>query len=124
MNISLDQYLDGFERTARELPDLLARWESLDEDLRDEYSDQLVWLLEAKRDARQLAEGLGRTVECAQRLAYATAAIFRLRSPLMVAMGVTSESIIDAAIPPAPASDTGLAGGAEEDASMQCPIAA
>lgn len=45
MNLTLDQYLDGFERSARELPAAFEEWDSIDEELRAEYIDQLTWLI-------------------------------------------------------------------------------
>ena len=41
MNISLDQYIDGLERSVRELPAVLAEWDQIDSELQIEYVDQL-----------------------------------------------------------------------------------
>jgi len=77
MNLTIDEFTEGLERTARELPGVLSEWEDLDEELQDEYTEQLFWLL-ATRD--QVVEAAGdRAFEIGGRVAVATAAIFALR---------------------------------------------
>jgi len=119
MNLTLDQYINGFERTARELPELLGRWESIDHELREEYAEQLAWLLESRSEVHALAERASRGVEIAMRTALATAAIFSMRAALAQAMNLPSEAIVDVAVPAAPASGEDISCASDADVSCR-----
>jgi hypothetical protein len=46
-NLTRDQFINGLTKTAREIPDLFRDWDMIDFDLKEEYADQLQWLLNA-----------------------------------------------------------------------------
>ena len=48
MNLTLDQYIDGLERSARDLPSVLVEWDDLSAELQEEYADQLLWMLRVR----------------------------------------------------------------------------
>lgn len=45
-NLTMDQVISGLLKTKDNLPQVLNEWSSLDEQLRVEYLDQLIWLLD------------------------------------------------------------------------------
>jgi hypothetical protein len=49
MNLTLEQFLSGCDRSAKELPEVLATWADLDETLRREYAEAFIWMLESMR---------------------------------------------------------------------------
>ncbi len=61
MNLTVQQYLTGFERSVANLPGLLQRWHELDEDLREHLADELWWMadvhdkivMRARREGRE-----------------------------------------------------------------------
>lgn len=59
MNLTFEQYMAGLEESSIRWPGILARWDSIDEELRFEYRDQLEWTLENIRQARQMASDEG-----------------------------------------------------------------
>lgn len=59
MNLTVQQYLTGLERSVVNLPGLLLRWNELDEDLREHLADELVWMADVHHEvvARAWREG-------------------------------------------------------------------
>jgi hypothetical protein len=90
MNLTIDEFIEGLERTARELPAVLSEWDELDEELKDEYTEQLFWLLAAR--ARVI--GGERALEIADRIARVTSAMFELRVELQQKMGIAPDRIV------------------------------
>jgi len=45
MNITVERFVQGLERSADALPALLDEWDTIDEELQAEYRDQLQWIL-------------------------------------------------------------------------------
>lgn len=93
MNITIEQFIEGLERSVRELPSILEDWDGLDDELREGYTEQLLWLLKSR--AAVLANVAGtRHLDAAQRIATATAALCHLKRELDEVMGITSECIV------------------------------
>lgn len=44
-NISVERFISSLRNTEQNLPSLLNEWEILDDELKQEYSEQLCWLL-------------------------------------------------------------------------------
>lgn len=65
----LDTYLRDFERSVANLPGILERWETVPDDLRDHYSEELLLFLVRVHEASALAAQEDRALEVAQRLA-------------------------------------------------------
>lgn len=72
MNLTLNQYIQGLEDSAVELPKLLAEWDTIHEYLQEEYAEQLRWLLDARTEALQMARIAGRYPEIVQRIEQAS----------------------------------------------------
>lgn len=68
MNVTLDQYMYGLEEAAQELPKLLAEWATIDEELQEEYTEQLRWMLDARTEALQMARSENRYLEVLRRI--------------------------------------------------------
>jgi hypothetical protein len=94
MNLTLEQFIEGLERSARELPGVLADWADLDDELRDEYTDQLLWLLSKRAEVQARASREGRFWELAPRIAAATSTFFDLRDQLRALMGIPVDKIV------------------------------
>lgn len=94
MTLSLDKIVAGLERTASEMPSLLAEWDDFDPELREEYTDQLLWILSARSDMIAQAQSAERFIEVAQRVAAATAALFDLREDIGTKMGIPPSCIV------------------------------
>jgi hypothetical protein len=94
MNLTLDQFIDGLERSARELPGVLAEWDEIDDDLHEEYTDQLLWLLKARADVFVVATRENRYLEFAQRIVTATSSMFQLRDEIREKMGIPTDRIV------------------------------
>lgn len=94
MNMTIDQYLGGFERTARELPALLSDWETLDNELRGEYAEQLLWMLSKREDVQVRASRERRFFDVGQRINAATKALFDHRQELSEFMGIPLDRIV------------------------------
>jgi hypothetical protein len=96
MNLTLDQYIAGLERSVRGLASVLGEWEELDEELRSEYVEQLLWMLRVRPDvlSRAMREGDARWFELSERVAAATARLFEMRGEIAEKMGVTIERIV------------------------------
>ena len=46
MNITIDAFINGLNQSSRELKNVLANWHSIDQDLQEEYIEQLRWMLD------------------------------------------------------------------------------
>ena len=74
MNLTVQQYLTGLERSVANLPGLLRRWPELDADLRDHFADELGWMADVHHQvvARAIREGRAdfarRLIEAGSRL--------------------------------------------------------
>jgi hypothetical protein len=88
MNISLDQYLTGLERTARELPGLLASWNTIDTELAEEYVDQLIWIISSTCVALTMAVADGRAAEAKRRIDAALGVISEMGDEIHRTMAV------------------------------------
>lgn len=97
MNLTLDQYLSGLERSAREIPRVLAEWATLDYDLCDSYAEQLAWLLQVQADIFVSARSLGRDMEVAERLARANAEFLALQAQIGALLGVDVPRLLHSA---------------------------
>ncbi|MGH7284293.1 MAG: hypothetical protein ACRELY_22425 [Polyangiaceae bacterium] len=93
MNMSLNHYIVGLERSARELPNVLAEWDDIDLDLRDEYVAQLEWLLCARQEILARAQREQRYFEIAQRIVTATSSMFDLREELAAKMAIAVDQM-------------------------------
>jgi len=89
MNLTIDQFLSSVERSVRELPTVVREWHSIDDDLQQEYADQLSWLLGSYAEVMAMAATQGRLSEVEQRLATANAALLDYRDALNDLMGVS-----------------------------------
>lgn len=67
MNFTLDQYLSGLEHSAANLPSLVERWDSIDADLQEEYTEQLDWMLDVVPEVLNRAKDEGRYEEVLRR---------------------------------------------------------
>jgi hypothetical protein len=94
MNLTLDQFFDGLERSVRELPGVLSEWEELESELRDEYADQLLWLLRSRADVLARAAREERYLEFVQRMVNATVAMLHLRDEIRDALGISVDEIV------------------------------
>jgi hypothetical protein len=94
MNLTIDQYVDGLESSARSLPGVLAGWDELDPELCYEYVDQLEWLLRSRTEVLARATAEGRYMELAQRIVTATSAMFHLRDEVREKMGIPTDRIV------------------------------
>jgi len=94
MNLTLDQYLNGLERSVRELPAVLLEWDDIEPDLQDEYVDQLTWMLHVRPDVARRAEQEGRYLDVMQRINAATSAMFHMREQLREKMSVSVDRIV------------------------------
>lgn len=92
MNITIDKYLSGLERSVRDLPELVRTWEDIDESLRDEYVEQYRWLLDARDEV--LSGAGSRMAEVAQRLARANVELFAMRRALEELMDIGADRIL------------------------------
>jgi Lon protease-like protein len=88
VNLTVDQFLTGLERTTREMPSALHEWKSLDRDLRDEYTDQLEWMVDAIDEVLPLAAKTNRAGEAALRVAVALASLRSMRDEILAVIGV------------------------------------
>jgi hypothetical protein len=94
MNLTIDQYILGLERSVRELPDVLAEWDELEDELREEYAAQLLWLLRVRADVGMRAVHEKRFLELENRIGTATAALFNMRQDLREKMGITTDCLV------------------------------
>jgi len=94
MNLTLDQFIDGFERSARELPSVFEEWNEIDLELREEYADQLLWMLQARPDVVARATRERRYIELVQRINAVTSALFDMRGALAEKMGIPTDRIV------------------------------
>ncbi len=93
MNLSLDEYIEGFEQSVHSLPEVFSEWETIDDDLREAYGEQLSWMLRVRGEALRAAPEK-RYIEIAQRLAHVVAVLFEMRSLLADLMGITQDRIV------------------------------
>jgi len=94
MNLSLDQYIEGFERSAVMLPSIVARWSDFGFDLREAHASQLEWMLDARDEAMLLAFSQDRGPEIAERLARVSAALFVMLPALNETLGITVSEVM------------------------------
>lgn len=88
MNLTIEQFLSGLERSVRELPVALGKWADIDEDLRAEYVDQLTWMLERRWEILVAAERANQLGHVATRLAMVSVALRRIAPALREHMGI------------------------------------
>jgi hypothetical protein len=50
MAVPTETFVESYERAVEALPSLLDQWAGVDEDLREEYVDQIRWLLEHRSE--------------------------------------------------------------------------
>ena len=84
MNLTVDQFMSGLDRTLRELPGVLEEWPQLDQELQDEYAEQLGWML-SRFDAVQARSG---SSAVALRLVAARLHLYSLRNQIRAVMEV------------------------------------
>lgn len=94
MNISIDEYLEGFENSAKELPRVMHDWPSIDDDLKDEYVDQLLWLIAAQADVMREATTLGRSQAVGVRLVAIIAELATQAAGLRNEMGIDIDGLM------------------------------
>jgi hypothetical protein len=61
VNMSLERFIAGLEKSAQEVPELFSRWEGVEEDLKVEYVGQLTYLL---RQSAAFLSKMDRRVRC------------------------------------------------------------
>lgn len=66
MNTSLQKLIAGVVSLPRNLPGVLAAWDTYDDDLREEYAEQVPWLIRSAREA--LLDEMTRTAAPHERL--------------------------------------------------------
>lgn len=91
MQIHLQGYITGFRRTLRELPSVLEEWSSLDPELCDAYTEQLLWMLQARDKAKAQALEEGRGDELASLLEDAKSVVEKLAPQLEDLMRIPRE---------------------------------
>jgi hypothetical protein len=85
VNFTIDQFMAGLENLVRELPQVLQEWASLDEELQEQYVDELRWMLSRFDEVQARA---GASYGVATRLVVARLALFALRVRIREVMGV------------------------------------
>ena len=90
MNITLDQYLDGFEKSMAVLPKLLNEWYTIDQELQQEYSEQLAWLIrkDVCLEVLKMSADQNRMHEVATRVHNAFVSVEHLKGEVEEKMGV------------------------------------
>jgi hypothetical protein len=91
MNLTLDQYIEGLERSAKELPAVLIEWDTIDEELQENYSEQLTWMLRAIPDVLTRAVREERFSEIVHRVRVALVLVAPLQGDLIDKMGILKE---------------------------------
>lgn len=97
MNLTLEQFLTGLERTGAEIGKLLDDWPGVDDDLREEYASQLGWMVgEGWDHAVRAAESLqGPSRDAAvDRMSRAGEAILAHRDRVVDLTGVDLRSFV------------------------------
>jgi hypothetical protein len=112
MTMTIDEFLHSLERTAEKLPALLARHESVDDALWEEYVSQVEWLLASREDVL-LAARTSRRADVGERIARASAAFFAMREHLEQLMGISQDEFLRATM-----SEATAAGSDDLDESM------
>jgi hypothetical protein len=88
MNITIEQFLSGYENIAVALPQLLDDWPTIDEDLRDEYIDQLEWMLAHASELLTRAMEQGCHLAASERIATTNIKLRALKDRVRDVMGV------------------------------------
>lgn len=97
MNLTLEQFLTGLERTGSEIGKLLDEWDGVDDDLREEYASQLDWMVgEGWGHAARAAGSLNGPIRDAivERMGRAGEAILAHRDRAAGLMGVDLRSFV------------------------------
>ncbi len=87
MNFTVDQFMAGLEQLVNNMPRTLNTWSDLDEELKEEYAEELMWTL-SQFDAVQATSG---SCAVAVRLVSARLQLFALRAQIREAMAVDVE---------------------------------
>lgn len=94
MNITLDQYITGLEYAVVELPKIFVEWESIDEDLCEDYIDQLVWSVKQETNVLKTMTPDDRYTEIATRIVGCNAKLVLLRFEIEQKMGIKIEDLL------------------------------
>lgn len=81
MNLTVQQYLTGLERTVKNLPGVLHRWHDLAGDLREHFLDELLWMSDVHGQVVEKARSEGK-IEIVVRLCRAGLQLDELRAEI------------------------------------------
>lgn len=93
MNITIDQFVIGLETSLLELPLVLGDWENLEDELRAEYEDNFIWLLQNRQEVLLMAMKEERFTDIAHRLIVAQKAIEKMKIEIMNKMKITEDEL-------------------------------
>ena len=88
MNIPVEHFVQDLERSARELPNVLAEWADLHEELRQAYSEQLTWMLEARPKVLARAASERCFMAMNHRISIAARTMYDYREQVEAQMGI------------------------------------
>lgn len=88
MNLTLEQYINGLERSVRELPTVLLQWAALDSELQFEYTEQLTWLLRERSNVLKQAIKQNRYSELKTRISNVNQNLFEIRNLILAKMNL------------------------------------
>lgn len=91
MNITIDQYVKGFEDSVIKLPEVFREWDRIDPELQEEYADQLNWMINYTENALHLAKEKHRYFEIVNRLTNVRKSLSAMREPLARFMQIEIE---------------------------------
>jgi hypothetical protein len=89
--ITIDQFICGFEKSARNLPDVLSEWNTIDPELQTNYIEQFQWLLNARDQMLSIAALQNRKEEIIKRLEIIEERLRPLRDEINLIMGIPIE---------------------------------
>ena len=95
MNISIDQYMAGLERSTKNLPRVLADWNDICDDLQDQYKDQLEWMLVNRRKVGTMFELANRGEEFDSRIKVVYDSLKTMESLILQKMDIDIYELID-----------------------------
>jgi hypothetical protein len=97
MNISTDEFVAGFERSADNLHETISSWDSLEPVIADNYIEDIVWMLSIRGDVIRKASAEGRGYgEVEGRINNALLQFVRFHDQLVEQLGIPSELFVSA----------------------------
>jgi hypothetical protein len=93
VTMELDKFVKGIEYCAQELPNIINGWDKLDYELREEYADQVHWMLDNRNEVMKSSKDFTKILSCSKKIETAVKTIYIHEDFLNKKMGINVDEV-------------------------------